>query len=345
VFTAYQKVIDPAAHKKFADAWKFPDGIANGENGYEVTTLMDVLTEKKGEIKCLYIMGENPMVSDPDLTHVEHALKTLEFLVVQDIFMNETSALADVVLPAACYAEKDGTQTSTERRVQMWRKAQDPPGEAKGDWEIIASIAAKMGYGVQFPWKTSEEVFNEMASLTPSYAGMTYQRLNKPEALHWPCPTKEHPGTPILHGEKFGVPDGKGLMTAIPFKYQRERPDKDYPFLLTTGRCIWQWHTGTMTRRSVDLEREEPTGWIEINTEDANALGVKNGEMVKAISRRGEIKITARVTDTIKKGVMFIPFHFIECAANMLTINALDPIAKIPESKACAVKVTKIEGV
>ena len=342
VFTAYQKVIDPVAHKKFADAWKFKDGIAKGENGYEVTTLMDVLTEKKGEIKCLYIMGENPMVSDPDLTHVAHALKTLEFMVVQDIFMNETSALADVVLPAACYAEKDGTQTSTERRVQMWRKAQNPPGEAKGDWEIIASIAAKMGYSENFPWKNSEEVFNEMAALTPSYAGMTYQRLNKPEALHWPCPTREHPGTPILHKEKFGTPDGKGIMSAIPFKYQKERPDKEYPFLLTTGRCIWQWHTGTMTRRSVDLEREEPTGWIEINTEDAKALDVKNGEMVKAISRRGEIKIAARVTDSIKKGVMFIPFHFIECAANMLTINALDPIAKIPESKACAVKVEKI---
>jgi len=342
VFTAYQKVIDPVAHKKFADAWKFKDGIAKGENGYEVTTLMDVLTEKKGEIKCLYIMGENPMVSDPDLTHVAHALKTLEFMVVQDIFMNETSELADVVLPAACYAEKDGTQTSTERRVQMWRKAQNPPGEAKGDWEIIASIAAKMGYSENFPWKTSEDVFNEMAALTPSYAGMTYQRLNKPEALHWPCPTREHPGTPILHKEKFGTPDGKGIMSAIPFKYQKERPDKEYPFLLTTGRCIWQWHTGTMTRRSVDLEREEPTGWIEINTDDAKALEVKNGEMVKAISRRGEIKITARVTDSIKKGVMFIPFHFIECAANMLTINALDPIAKIPESKACAVKVEKI---
>ncbi|MDD1728083.1 MAG: formate dehydrogenase subunit alpha [Methanospirillum sp.] len=342
VFTAYQKVIDPAAHKKFADAWKFKDGIAKGENGYEVTTLMDVLTEKKGEIKCLYVMGENPMVSDPDLTHVEHALKSLEFMVVQDIFMNETSALADVVLPAACYAEKDGTQTSTERRVQMWRKSQNPPGEAKGDWEIIASIAARMGYAENFPWKTSEDVFNEMAALTPSYAGMTYQRLNKPEALHWPCPTKEHPGTPILHKEKFGTPDGKGIMSGIPFKYQKERPDNDYPFLLTTGRCIWQWHTGTMTRRSASLEREEPTGWIEINPEDAKALGVNNGEMVKVISRRGEIKITARITDTIKKGVMFIPFHFIECAANMLTINALDPIAKIPESKACAVKVEKI---
>jgi formate dehydrogenase major subunit len=345
VFTGYQKVIDEAAHKKFSDAWKFKDGIAKGENGYEVTTLMNVLTDKPGEIKCLYIMGENPMISDPDLTHVEHAIKALDFLVVQDIFMNETAALADVVLPAACYAEKDGTQTSTERRVQMWRKAQNPPGEAKGDWEIIASIAASMGYSEQFAWKTSEDVFTEIASVTPSYGGMTYERLNKPEALHWPCPTKEHPGTPILHGEKFGTPDGKGIMSGIPFKYPAEVPDAEYPFILTTGRSIWQWHTGTMTRRSASLEREEPTGWIEINTDDAKSLDIKNGELVKAISRRGEIKITARVTDDIMKGVMFIPFHYAECAANVLTNNVLDPIAKIPESKACSVKVQKIEEV
>lgn len=345
VYTGYQKVIDETARKKFEDAWKFSDGIAKGENGYEVTTLMNVLSDKPGEIKCLYIMGENPMISDPDLNHVAHSMKNLDFLVVQDIFLNETAKLANVVLPAACYAEKNGTQTSTERRVQMWRKAQNPPGEAKGDWEIIASIAKAMGYGNQFAWSNSEDVFNEIASLTPSYAGMTYQRLAKPEALHWPCPSKDHPGTPILHGEKFGMPDGKGLMTGIPFKYQAERPDKDYPFLLTTGRSLWQWHTGTMTRRSKSLEREEPTGWIEINTEDAKNLDIKNGELVKAVSRRGEIKITARVTDTIKKGVMFIPFHYAECAANMLTINALDPIAKIPESKACAVKVEKIAEV
>jgi formate dehydrogenase major subunit len=343
VYTGYQKVIDEAAQKKFADAWKFKDGIAKGENGYEVTTLMNVLTDKPGEIKCLYIMGENPMISDPDLTHVGHALKTLDFLVVQDIFMNETAEYANVILPAACYAEKDGTQTSTERRVQMWRKAQNPPGEAKGDWEIISSIAAKMGYGENFSWKTSEDVFTEIASLTPSYAGMTYERLNKPEALHWPCPTKEHLGTPILHGEKFGTPDGKGIMSAIPFKYPAEVPDAEYPFILTTGRCIWQWHTGTMTRRSASLEREEPTGWIEINDDDAKTLGIKNGELIKAITRRGEIKITARVTKDIMPGVMFIPFHYVECAANILTNNALDPIAKIPESKACAIRVEKIE--
>jgi len=345
VFTGYQKVIDEAAHKKFADAWKFPDGIAEGKNGYEVTVMMNVLTDNPGELKCMYIMGENPMISDPDLNHVEEALKNLEFLVVQDIFMNETGELADVILPSCCYAEKDGTQTNTERRVQLWRTAQDPPGEAKLDWQIIADIAKAMGYGEQFAWNSAEEIFNEMAALTPSYAGMDYTRLNRPEALHWPCPTTDHPGTPILHTEKFGMPDGKGLMTSIPFKWPQEVPDSEYPFVLTTGRSIWQWHTGTMTRRSASLEREEPTGWVEINTEDAKKLGIADKEKVKAKTRRGEITIPARVTPDIMPGVVFIPFHYAECAANVLTINALDPVAKIPESKACAVKIEKIAEV
>jgi formate dehydrogenase alpha subunit len=344
VFTGYQKVIDEAAHKKFADAWGFPDGICEPKNGYEVTVMMDVLVDKPGELKCMYIMGENPMISDPDLTHVKHALEKLEFLVVQDIFMTETGELADVVLPACCYAEKVGTQTSTERRVQMWRKAQEPPGQAKLDWVIMKEIAAKMGYAKQFPWNSAEDIFNEMAKVTPSYAGMNYERLNKPEALHWPCPTTEHPGTPILHREKFAHPDGLGVFFGVPYKPPAEVPDAEYPFVLTTGRCIWQWHTGTMTRRSNDLEAEEPTGWIEINTEDAKALGIENKEMIRAITRRGQVEVPARVTKDIMKGVMFMPFHFKECAANMLTNNALDPIAKIPEYKACAVKVEKIQG-
>jgi len=290
----------------------------------------------------MYIMGENPMISDPDLHHVEKALKNLEFMVVQDIFLNETAELADVVLPACCYAEKDGTQTSTERRVQMWRKAVNPPGEAKLDWQIIADIAAKMGYAKQFPWKSAEDIFNEMAKLTPSYAGMSYARLNKPEAAHWPCPTAEHPGTPILHKERFAHPDGLGQFFAVEWKPPAEVPDAEYPFILTTGRCIWQWHTGTMTRRSESLENEEPTGWIEINPEDAKALNVKDKEMVKATTRRGTVNVPARVTKDIMKGVMFMPFHYKECAANVLTNNALDPIAKIPEFKACAIKVEKI---
>ncbi|MEI6840044.1 MAG: formate dehydrogenase subunit alpha [Methanomicrobiales archaeon] len=342
VFTGYQKVIDEAAHKKFTDAWGFPDGICEAKNGYEVTTMMDVLVDKPGELKAMYIMGENPMISDPDLHHVEKALKTLEFLVVQDIFMTETSEMADVVLPAACYAERDGTQTSTERRVQMWRTAVAPPGQAKLDWQIFAELAAKMGYAKQFPWKTSEDVFTEISKVTPSYGGMNYARLNKPEALHWPCPTAEHPGTPILHIGKFSHPDGIGIFTPIEFKWPAEVPDAEYPYVLTTGRCLWHWHTGTMTRRSDSLEREEPTGWIEINPEDAKALDIKNKEMVRAITRRGQINVPARVTTDIMKGVMFMPFHFKECAANILTNNALDPIAKIPEFKACSIRIEKI---
>ncbi|QYZ78561.1 formate dehydrogenase subunit alpha [Methanofollis formosanus] len=343
VFTGYQKVIDPAAHKKFADAWGFPDGICEPKNGYEVTVMMDVLTDNPGELKAMYIMGENPMLSDPDITHVEHAIKSLEFLVVQDIFLTETAALADVVLPATCYAEKDGTQTSTERRVQMWHKAQEAPGQAKLDWQIISELAAKMGYAAQFPYQSAEEIFNEIAEVTPSYHGMNYERLEKPEALHWPCPSTDHPGTPILHIGKFSHPDGIGVFHAIEYKPPAEVPDEEYPLILTTGRCLFHWHTGSMTRRSEHLDAEVPTGWIELNPEDARELGIVDGEMVKATSRRGTINVPAKVTKDIMKGVTFMPFHFAECAANVLTNNALDPIAKIPEFKACAVKVEKIQ--
>jgi formate dehydrogenase alpha subunit len=342
VYSGYQAVIVPDNKKKMTDAWGTE--LAEGKVGLTVTDLINVLADKPGTVKCVYIMGENPMLSDPDLHHVEKGLKNLEFLVVQDIFLSETAQFANVVLPAGCFAEKDGTQTSTERRVQKWRKAVNPPGEAKADWQIFCELAAKMGFAKQFPYKSAEEVFNEIAKVTPSYGGMSYARLEKPEALHWPCPTAEHPGTPILHKEKFAHPDGLGVLTPIEWKPPAEVPDKEYPLVLTTGRCIWQWHTGTMTRRSEDLEREVPTGWVEINPEDAASLGVMNGEMVKAKTRRGEIEITAMVTDGIRKGEVFIPFHYVECAANILTNNALDPVAKIPEFKACAVRIEKIGG-
>ncbi|MGD1005327.1 MAG: formate dehydrogenase subunit alpha [Methanoregulaceae archaeon] len=340
VYSGYQSVIVPEMRKKMIDAWGCD--IAEGKVGLTVTKLINTLADQPGTIKCVYIMGENPMISDPDLHHVEKGLKNVEFMVVQDIFMTETAELANVVLPGACYAERDGTQTSTERRVQKWRKAQDPPGEAKADWQIICELGKVMGYEKQFPFKSAEEIFTEVAKVTPSYGGMDYTRLEKPEALHWPCPTKEHPGTPILHKEKFSHPDGLGIFTPIEFKYPAEVPDKDYPLILTTGRCIWQWHTGTMTRRSENLEREEPTGWVEINPEDAKALDIKDKEMVRAVTRRGQIDIGARVTKDIKKGEVFIPFHYAECAANLLTNNALDPVAAIPEFKACAVRLEKI---
>ncbi|GLI46985.1 formate dehydrogenase subunit alpha [Methanoculleus bourgensis] len=340
VFSGYQKVTDEEARKKMMEAWGVDD-IAEARVGYTVTEMMNVLTDNPGEIRAMYIMGENPMLSDPDLNHVREAIGNLEFLVVQDIFLTETAGFADVVLPAACYAEKDGTQTNTERRVQRWRKAQDPPGEAKPDWQIICELGARMGYAEQFAYESPEEVFNEVAAVTPSYHGISYSRLD-PDGLHWPCPTAEHPGTPILHREKFAMPDGLGVFSPIEWKPPAEVPDAEYPFVLTTGRVIWQWHTGTMTRRSWSLEKEAPIGWIEINTEDAKELGIKDQEVVRASTRRGSIDIPARVTPEIVKGVMFIPFHYREHPANRLTHNALDPIAKIPEFKACAVKVEKI---
>ena len=340
VFSGYQKVTDEEARKKMMEAWGVDD-IAEARVGYTVTEMMNVLTDNPGEIRAMYIMGENPMLSDPDIQHVEEGLRNLEFLVVQDIFLTETAGFADVVLPAACYAEKDGTQTNTERRVQRWKKAQDPPGEAKPDWQIICELGARMGYAEQFAYESPEEVFNEVAAVTPSYHGISYSRLD-PDGLHWPCPTAEHPGTPILHREKFAMPDGLGVFSAIEWKPPAEVPDAEYPFVLTTGRVIWQWHTGTMTRRSWSLEKEAPIGWIEINTEDAKELGIKDQEVVRASTRRGSIDIPARVTPEIVKGVMFIPFHYREHPANRLTHNALDPIAKIPEFKACAVKVEKI---
>ena len=340
VFSGYQKVTDEEARKKMMQAWGVDD-IAEARVGYTVTEMMNVLTDNPGEIRAMYIMGENPMLSDPDIQHVEEGLRNLEFLVVQDIFLTETAGFADVVLPAACYAEKDGTQTNTERRVQRWKKAQDPPGEAKPDWQIICELGAWMGYEEQFTYKSPEEVFNEVAAVTPSYHGISYSRLD-PDGLHWPCPTAEHPGTPILHREKFAMPDGLGVFSAIEWKPPAEVPDAEYPFVLTTGRVIWQWHTGTMTRRSWSLEKEAPIGWIEINTEDAKELGIKDQEVVRASTRRGSIDIPARVTPEIVKGVMFIPFHYKEHPANRLTHNALDPIARIPEFKACAVKVEKI---
>ncbi|BAI61642.1 formate dehydrogenase alpha chain [Methanocella paludicola SANAE] len=341
VYSGYQNVTLEPSQTKMKEAWGCE--IAPGKVGYTVTDAINVLCDSPPKLKAIYIMGENPMVSDPDLHHVEKALKNLEFLVVQDIFLTETAQLADVVLPASCFAEKDGTQTSTERRVQRFRKAVNPPGDAKVDWQIICELAAKMGCAKQFPFKSAEEIFNEVAKVTPSYAGMSYARIEKPEALHWPCPTPEHPGTPVLHTQKFSHPDGLGVFTPIEFKPPAEVPDAEYPFILTTGRCIWQWHTGSMTRRSSSLEREEPESWLEINTEDAKALGIQNREVVRAITRRGEVKVAARVTPDIKRNEVFMPFHYAECAANTLTNNALDPTAKIPEFKACAVRVEKIK--
>jgi len=341
VFPGYQKVTDDAAVKKFEDAWgcKMPAKI-----GLTIPEMLDTFADEPDKLKCLYLMGENPIISDPDIAHVDKALKNIEFLVVQDIFLTETAEYADVVLPAVCYAEKDGTQTNTERRVQRWRKAQDGPGESKYDWQIIAELAAKMGMGDKFPWQNASEVFDEMAALTPQYCGMNYERIEK-EGLQWPCPTCDHPGTKVLHCETFnGMPEGKSVFAPIEHRPPAEETDAEYPFILTTGATIWHWPSGTMTRRSESLNRDCPTGWIEINEEDAAEMGIETGDIVTAYSRRGEVDVPARKTPDIKKGVMFMPFHFWECRANWITNTPYDPVSKTPEYKACAINVKKKEA-
>jgi len=334
VFPGYQKV--NVAYEKFEEAW----GV---ELNHEIGLSIPEMVERAGnEIKCLYIMGENPMVSDPDIGHVKHALESLDFLIVQDIFLTETAQLADVVLPAACWAEKDGTFTNTERRVQLIRKAVNPPGEALEDWLIIKKLAEKMGYGDKFNYNSPRDIFEEIRRVTPQYAGITYERLGV-DGIQWPCPHENHPGTPILHVEKFATPDGLGNITPIEYEDPAELPDSEYPFILTTGRIIFHYHTGTMTRRSKHIIKEINEGFVEINPEDAKRLGIKNGEFVKVTSRRGEVIVKARITESIKKGVVFMPFHFAEAAANMLTNTALDPYCKIPEFKVCAVKIEKLK--
>jgi len=332
-YSGYQRVSNTAMRRKFERAWgrRLP-----GERGLTLTEMIDAARD--GKIKALYIMGENPAISDPDITHVKEALDSLEFLAVQDIFMNETAAYADIVLPASSFAEKDGTFTNTERRVQKLNPAVSPPGEALIDWQIICMLSEKMGYPMKY--NGAYEIMEEIALLTPSYGGILHHRLEKNFGLQWPCPDMNHPGTPYLHRKKFA----KGLGSFVPTEYRPadEVPDDEYPLLLTTGRMYVHYHTGTMTRRTTTLDREEPACFIEINPADAARLDVKNRDMVKVISRRGEIAVKALVTEKTPEGTVFVPFHFREAAVNLLTNPAYDPIAKIPEFKACAVRVEPV---
>lgn len=333
-YPGYQLVTSPEAYEKFEKLWKT-------ELSHDMGLTIPEMIEKCGsELKCLYIMGENPMVSDPDINHVEHALKSLDFLVVQDIFLTETAQLADVVLPSACWAEKDGTFTNTERRVQRIRKAVNPPGEALEDWVIIKKLAEKMGHGEMFNYTSHEDIFNEIRKAIPQYAGITYEKLGV-DGIQWPCKTEDSNGTPILHTEKFLTSDGLGRLFAIEYGEVAELPDEEYPMILTTGRVIFHYHTGTMTRKSRHLVSEINEGFIEIHPEDAKKLNIKDKEIVEVSSRRGKVKVKAKITENIKKGVVFMPFHFAECAANMLTNTALDPYCKIPEFKVCAVRIDK----
>jgi predicted molibdopterin-dependent oxidoreductase YjgC len=290
----------------------------------------------EGKIRALYIFGENPMVADPNINHVRHCLENTEFLVVQDIFLTETAQLADVVLASASFAETDGTFTNSDRRIQRIRRAIDPIYKTKENWLIFCELAKTMG-SQAFDFASAEAVMEEISQLTPSYGGIHYDRLETLGFLQWPCLTRDHPGTPYLHKGKFAR--GLGKFFAIDFKEAEELPDNEYPFLLTTGRIMFQYHTGSMTRRSPKLENEAPEAYIEIHSDDAKKIGLNGHKRVQVTSRRGQINVAVRITNRIRRGVVYIPFHWAEAAANELTNNALDPITKTPEYKVCAVKV------
>ena len=334
VLPGYQKVDDPALRAKFEKGWNVASGGLSGDVGLTVVEMTNAAYD--GKLKALYIMGENPMISDPDVNHVEQALKKIDFLVVQDIFLTETAQFADVVLPAAAFAEKDGTFTNTERRVQRVRKALDAPGESRIDWEILCDLARRMGYDMNYA--NVSDIQDEIASLTPIYGGITYDRLEK-GALQWPCTDAAHPGTPYLHKGKFSR--GLGKFHAVEFIPPKELPDEEYPFVLSTGRILQHFHTGTMSRRSVVLDELVSVGTIEIHPDDAGRLGIVDGDRVKVASRRGEIELPAGITDRVARGSTFLAFHYRESPANRLTIAALDPVAKIPEFKVCAVQIRK----
>ncbi len=335
VLTGYQPVTDPAVRERFSQAWgrTIPD-----RPGLTITDMVDAMLA--GRLKGLLVIGENPKLSDPDWQHFHHALKALDFLVVQDLFLSETAQVADVVLSAASLAEKEGTFTNTERRCMRFFKAIDPVGDTLADWEILCRLSSAMGYAMTYP--SPEEVFDEMASLTPrSYAGMSYARLGL-DGLQWPCPDQDHPGTPYLHKDVFAR--GKGRFHAVTYQDPAEMPDAERPYFLTTGRMFAHYHTGTMTRISPHLDVEQRTGYVEINPQDAAPLHIQDGDIVILASRRGEMEAPARITDTVSPGTLFLPIHFGENPTNVLTsANAVDPLAKIPEFKVSTVHLRKVE--
>jgi len=333
VYPGYQQVASEAAQTKFEENWKVR---LSSKVGLTVTEIMDAACDKK--VKALYIMGENPMVSDPNITHVKDALNSLDFLVCQDIFMNETTQFADVIFPAASFAEKEGNFTNTERRILPIHKLFEPIGESKPDWQIVQAIAVAMGFNMKY--KSIKDIIDEINVLVPQYGGITYQRIKNGEKLQWPCPSPEHPGTKYLHNGKFSR--GKGLFSALEYVPAKELPCKEYPFVLSTGRNLYHYHTGTMTRKTQVLPQFNEGPYVEISKGDLLDLGIESGDEVKVSTRRGSIVTKTLETSKVLKGNIFIPFHFAEAAANMLTNDVIDPIAKIPELKVCACRVEKV---
>ncbi len=333
-YPGYQKVTDPAATAKFSEAYgrELPT-----ENGWTTTEMLS--RAKAGDIKALVVMGEDIVMSEPFMSHTREALDALDLLVVLDIFMCETAKIADVVLPAASFAEKDGTFTNTERRVQRVRAAIEPVGNSRPDWVIMCDLARSLGY--DWDYGHPSEIWDEMAGLTPMLAGINYERIEG-VGLQWPCRDREDSGTPVLHCEEFAC--GLGQFFSLDHRDPAEMPDADYPFILSTGRTLYHYNVGTMTRRSAASNEREPEAFVEISVADGAKLGIATGDKVKVTTRRGELTLTAWVTERVTAGLIWMPMHFAEQAANELTIDAFDNITGTAEYKVCAARLGKTAG-
>jgi formate dehydrogenase major subunit len=335
VYPDYQSVAEPANRAKFAAAWGVDPATMSLTPGLKVTEM----AREGSPIRALYIMGENPIISDPDIAHAEAWFRTVEFLAVQDLFLTETARYADVVLPGASFAEKSGTFANTERRIQVADKAIEPPGEARADWEILVDLSRRVGLAT--PFTAPEQVMEEISRLAPSWAGVAYPRLRS-GGLQYPVPDVDHPGTPFLFGERFPTVDGRASFHAVEYADPGELPDAEYPFVMCTGRQLYHWHTGTMTRRSRGLDAREPIATVEVHPDDAAELGVGDGDQVRITSRRNTMQISVRVSDRVARRQVFVPFHFREAAANLLTSPVLEPHAKMAELKVCAVRLEAV---
>ncbi len=332
VYPDYQPVSDPAAREKFARVWGVEPERMSLKPGLKVTEM----SRPGSPIRALYIMGENPIISDPDIAHAEAWFQSIDFLAVQDLFLTETARYADVVLPGASFAEKTGTYVNTERRIQLAHQAITPPGQAKADWQIIVELSNRIGLPTTF--RSPEEVMEEIRRVAPSWAGVTYARLEG-AGLQYPVPSENHPGTPFLFADRFPTEDGRATFHPVEYTDPAELPDEEYPFVMSTGRQLYHWHTGTMTRRSTGLDAREPTAIVEMHPDDAAELGVSDGDLVRLTSRRNSVITSVRLSDRVARRQVFVPFHFREAAANLLTSPVLEPHAKMAALKVCAVRI------
>jgi predicted molibdopterin-dependent oxidoreductase YjgC len=330
-FPGYQKVANEEIRLKFAEAW---DVEIPTNKGGRIPDFIEAADD--GELRGFYVFGEDPATSEPNQAKVIASLEKLEFLAVQEIFMTETAKLADVVLPATTFAEKDGTFTNTERRVQRVRKAVDPPGEAKPDWEILCLVSTAMGHPMSYA--DAGEIFDEMASLTPSYGGMSFDRIDE-VGLQWPCPTADHPGTRFLHEGEFTR--GLGAFHEINFRPAAELPDEEYPYILSTGRTLYHYNTGNMTQKVGAIRQKQRRNFVEVHQQDADALGVADGDDVTVATRRGELTVRARVGRRTRPGALWMPFHFVDEPTNRITNDAFDNVTRTAEYKVCAARVMK----